>query len=367
MDVNDSVGCDLVLVTPIYQRQVGGAAVYYQQLAQSLEGRGLSVSVIADNVPGDAPGLRRYGIFPKWASCERNVLRDIVSYGYQNLMYWRIGAILRREGPRAVLVHSSFHNHPGAFDLAMSYARRVYPRAKFVADVRDRLLRPGKISRLRHYDAVIACSGNVRDHLLSGGLPAARIREIPVIQERLQISGAAVHEVLKKYRLEQQKYILYVGAIKEDKAVDKLLMAYIDHVAPRYPDYTLVLAGLLKSNAGELIRLMRSKKVCHIGNVVRQDALALMKGAELCVNVSPNEGMPRASLEAIALGRPVVLPPNVPEFKQYCGQHVVEELEPRQIADKVIGTLVSGRIADYPIERHYPESVVDAYLDVLDM
>lgn len=365
MNASESGGSNVVLITPIYQKQVGGAAIYYQRLTQSLGECGVSVSVITDSVSGDAPGLRRYGIFPKWASSERNLVRDVVSYAYQNITYYRISGILRRESPQAVLVHSSFHNHPGVFALAMARARRACPTATFVADVRDRLLPPRKIAQLKRYDTVIACSGNVRDHLIASGLPADRIREIPVIQERLQISDTAAGEALTKYGLEGRKYILYVGAIKEDKAVDKLLMAFIDHVAPIHPDHILVLAGLLKSNAVELNRLMRTDKVRYIGNVDRADALALMKGANVCVNVSPNEGMPRASLEALALGRPVVLPPNVPEFVQYCERYVATDLDPKCIAEKMTAAIIGGKAADYPVDRHYPESVLEAYLEVL--
>ena len=121
-------------------------------------------------------------------------------------------------------------------------------------------------------------------------------------------------------------YIFYAGLIKEEKGVYLLLQSYCEQL--QHDRHKLVLAGHNKLKTLKATKLLNHPKVLYIGNQDRNNILALMSKAALCVNLSFSEGMPRASLEAIALGRPVALPRGIPEFNKYCSEFIVNEEHP---------------------------------------
>ena len=250
---------------------------------------------------------------------------------------------------------------------ATSTRARKFPAINFILDARDHLVPPFRVRYFGRYRSVIVCSENIRVHLLASGLAADKITYIPVIQEHLQGLAEASSQVLMKYGLQNQRYIFYAGLIKEIKRVDVLLDAFINHVSPVMPDVKLVLAGLMKTTSEEVSAQLQHEQVMYLGSLPRQEVIALMQGAELCVNISPIEGLPRSSLEALSLHRPVVLPPNVPEFMQYCRDHVAVDEEPEKIAAQMIRIMQDKAVPEYPIDRHYSENQLSQYMKLLSL
>lgn len=355
---------DLLIITPIYFRDAGGASIYYRMLVKMLTQSGSTISIVSDKETGTFSG-RFYNIFPKRAARNRTVLKDYLSYGYQNLLYPHILAVINRERPETVLIHSSFHNTPGLFSIVFAIIRKLNPGVRYVADVRDRLLPPGKVKSLDRYDSIIACSENVKKHLVNNGLNIKKIELVPVLQEPIIISDEEIRITADFFQLSNKKYIIYVGAVKEEKAVDLLLRAYIDYIRPLIPELEFVIVGLLKTNSSKVKTLLKVEGVRYIGSLERQQTLALMKGAVLCVNISPCEGMPRVSLEALALRRPTLLPPNVPEFMFHCPDFVMNSQDPNKISNKIIDMIQNHRVPNYPIEQHFPEQVLPHYVRIL--
>lgn len=353
----------LLIITPIYFGAAGGAAVYYQTLSKLLKDKkNLRVVVVSERVAGKQYN-DYYSLFPSWAGRDRNIIRDIFYYFLQNITYFWLVWIMFKERPRIVLIHSSFLNHPGIFGLVFRLLKTVFQSAYFVADVRDRLLPQEKVRLLNKFDKIVCCSNNVHEYLLSEGADSNKLYLIPVIQEKINI-----HEVNKKfnslskiYKLEGRKYIIYAGAVKEDKAVDVLLEAYNSIVRAKFPNITFVLVGLNKFSNKKNNNLLKMKGVSYLGNLPREHSLVLMSGAELCVNISPNEGLPRVSLEALALNRPVLLPPNVPEFAKSCSSHVISEITVLEVGRRICELLENHSKPLYPINLHYPKNIISKY------
>lgn len=111
--------------------------------------------------------------------------------------------------------------------------------------------------------------------------------------------------------------------------------------------------------------MLEQDGVVHPGNLPRMEALALMKEAAVCVNLSPNESLSRVSLEALALSRPVVLPPNVGEYEQYCPEFVAHESTVAGVAGRIQSLIDNPVTASYPIEHHSTAAVIDAYINLL--
>ncbi|RME56143.1 glycosyltransferase [Candidatus Parcubacteria bacterium] len=355
----------VVFISPLFFGDSSGAAIYYRLLAKYVSDKGCIVSVISDKEMGDFDG-QYYDLFPKRCGQNKKFPRDVYVYGVQNLKYLLIPKILHREQPNALLVHSSFYNHPGIFANAMNKVRNRFPELKMVLDVRDRMMSPEQVKSLAIYDKIIACSENVLADLQSKGLSKSKIIHIPVLQEKLSVDLSGLPKLLAGLGI-RQPYIYYAGLVKEAKGVDLLLDTYVNHIRRRNPELSLVISGLMKTRNSRIISQLKSEGVRYIGNRCRSEVLQLIAGSSACVHLSPNEGLPRFCLEVLALRKPIVLPPNIPEFERYCADCVVPSSEPAEIAQKILTIYTDAKAPIYPIEMHFPESVLSKYLKVLGL
>ena len=188
--------------------------------------------------------------------------------------------------------------------------------------------------------------------------------QIPILQERITVDESNAKQLLDRFKLSEKNYILYAGLIKETKGINLLLEAYCNYL--QKDGLQLVLVGLNKCTHVETIRRLRYPGIYHLGNQKRDTVLALMSKASVCVNLSSSEGLPRASLEAISIGCPVVLPRGVSEFSQYCPEFVVEKEQPETVATQIRRTVSKKIQADFPVEDHYPEKIIPRYLELFN-
>lgn len=355
---------DLLIITPLYFGDGSGASVYYQRLTTLLSDNGLKIGIISDQESGLYDGIY-FSLFPKRAGQARSPFKDYLSYALQNISYLRLEKLIKTTLPKNIIVHSSFYNFPGFFPAIMKRLMRKYPRVRFILDVRDHLVPNRRVKYFADYYSVIACSENIINYLVGAGLTESKLSYIPVIQEHLDCDDELAQQIGEKYNLGDARYILYAGLIKEEKRVDVLLEVFDRYIRPVMPDVKLVLIGLLKSTSGRLKALLNGEDVLYLGSLSRIDVIGLMANATMCVNLSQIESFSRSSLEAIALGKPVILPPNIPEFTECCADFVVSANEPEIIAKQMITIFESGQIPAYPISRHYPEQVICQYMRLL--
>ena len=354
----------IVILTPIFLGSGTGSAIYYHLLAKELQHQDIILTIISEktNMETNLENCEYIGLFPTRSGKQKQIIKDIIGYAWQNLQYLRLPNLIQERQPNAVLVHTSFYNFPGIFPQVMRNAiAHKQPQQRYIADVRDVLLPLKQIKYLSQYDRVIACSENVRQRLISGGLSRERIIYIPIPQEAISVDSTAVNQLLSQLNLNQSPYIFYGGMIKEIKAVDLLLEAFTKYVSPKQPDLKLVLAGYIKTTNSKILKLLESQNVNYLGNRKRSEILNLMAGASLCINLSPNESISRSSLEALALKRPVLLPPNIPEYMRYCPDFVVNSRDLKVIGEQIIKALSKPEIPAYPIEQHLPETVIKQY------
>lgn len=355
----------ILIISPVYNKTVGGAAVYYRILSENFMKDGHDVTLVSD-VGGKNFKGHYIGLFPSWAGSDRSFLRDAIYYFWQNVQYLKLFSIFNQGQFDIAIVHSSFYNHPGIFSKILSVIVMRHPKTLFVADVRDRMISDNRISNLKIFHKIIACSKNIVDFLYGKGINK-NVFYIPVIQEKLDISSSCVASVVAKNGLNDLEYCISVGAVKEDKSVDKLLKAFLNVRKIVESQLDLVVVGLLKTENVEVKKLLSQPGVHYLGALPRNDVLALMKGASLCINLSPNEGMPRASLEAIALNKPVLLPPNIPEFNQYCKNFVVDDLSESNIIKQLQLSIKNPCTVAYPLEQHFPRTVIENYYHIMNL
>jgi glycosyltransferase involved in cell wall biosynthesis len=338
-------------------------------LTQGLLSNGIvnQVAVITERLPGqpgrkfcDSSGVEIIRIFPHRAGGRMSKISQYIRYGIQNLLYTFLPGLVRQIQPDVVLVHSSLHNH---FNLLTPALRRIAKRFPLIADVRDHQLPAKRFNQLEPYRAIIACSLNVLHHIGASDSLTGRIRHIPVIQEDLGLRENATSS-LKRHGLCGVSYLLFAGLIKPDKGINLLLDAY-KVLCSRGRAEELVLVGQAKDS--KLIATASAiPGVRSLGPLPRAELLDLMSRTRLVVNLSGSEGMPRTSLEAIALGAQVALPAGIPEFEEHCHGNVIHSRNPEVVADDLERLLNSTAIPGYPVSEHRVDRVCRLYGEIFE-
>jgi glycosyltransferase involved in cell wall biosynthesis len=210
-----------------------------------------------------------------------------------------------------------------------------------------------------HCSKLICASENILGFLRAQGLPADRLVHIPIpfVPPR-PAPAALVATARARYGLpDGVRYLLFVGAIIPYKGIREMLAA-METVWRRLPDLHVVLAGPL-TPAGDALfpggfqaAISCDCRLHYLGPVPHEDIALLLQGAEIFILPSRTEGLPRAALEAIALGRKAILPPGIPEFDAACPEAVLAEITPAAIARKIEVTWDQGRPLTYPLARH---------------
>ncbi len=295
-------------------------------------------------------------MFPYRAGAQMGKISQYSRYAVQNLQYWLFPHLVSQCKPDVVLVHSSFHNF---LNLLTPVIRRISRTIPVIADVRDHQLPIRRLGQLDAYSAVIACSRNVQVHLEKNPVLSSRVTHIPVIQESLITPRTNTPQTLQRHRLTTCSYLLFAGLIKQGKGVELLLRTYESYRAKGHHD-ELLLVGLCK-DAKLLERASKIPGVRILGAVSRDELLDLMACARMNINLSGSEGMPRTSLEALALGTRVLLPQGIPEFLEYCPSAVACSDDPDALARQVEDLLGSPVAPSYPFELHAPTAVLPQY------
>jgi glycosyltransferase involved in cell wall biosynthesis len=196
--------------------------------------------------------------------------------------------------------------------------------------------------------------------LLARHMPTARIRYIPVPLDRGELAAPAPDE---RAQTSDGGNFLFVGTMSESKGVRELVEAYLDLLRRRGTNVgDLILVGANRLEAP--LDTGGCTKIRLLGSIPRNAVYALMRRANRIVLPSRSEGLPRVCIEAMALGVPVVCPPGIIEFDNYCPECVLPDLSPATIAtmmERDAQSLVARR---YPLAQHDIANIVATTVDV---
>lgn len=355
----------LLIITPIFPPIPGGAATYYELLSSGLISRGIvdKVTVVTEYCEGrDVEQYARNNIdlislFPYRAGGSKNKIVQYFLYAVQNALYFLIPYLVYKKRPDIILIHSSFHNF---INLTISpVVKYVSSKVPVISDVRDHQMPENMLKYLRPYQAVIACSLNVLNHVKRSKTLANRLIHIPIIQERINLAESGVMDTLQEFNLTKSRYLLYAGLIKSGKGI-KLLIETYQELRQRGVAYDLVVVGQCKDH-DLLTSLSSIPGVHYLGPVQREKLLHLVSCSAISLNLSGSEGMPRTSLEALAIGVKVLLPQGIPEFEDCCADAVMCSKDPLYIASQIETILSNESVYHYPVENHDPDSVLRQY------
>jgi glycosyltransferase involved in cell wall biosynthesis len=359
----------ILLVTPLFFPSLSGAAVYFDTLSQAIVRRepAARVAILTRAVAG-APRLERRGAV--------RVLRLLPAASATGTRPGgRVAAVLT--AAVILLVSLALRSDVVHYHTLASYRalHRLAPlfRAPLVGDMRDLAARHegAALAYYEHCSRLICAAENIRDFLLDGGFPAQRVVHIPIPFVPLAAAPPAqVAAAQARYGLARvTPYLLFAGAIIPGKGIGELLAA-MELVWARRPDLHLALAGPLTPEGDALYpggfraRVARDGRLHYLGAVPHTDLMLLLQGAEMFVLPSRTEGLPRAGLEAIALGRKAILPPGIPEFVRACPEAVLDEVTPKAIAAKIEHTWQAGVPPAYSLDPHDASRAAAATLAV---
>ncbi len=194
-------------------------------------------------------------------------------------------------------------------DLAFKYFPKTYP-------TKDRI----KLNFFTDHavaaaDAIIAISTSTKEDILSF-YPQVREQNVYVVHHgfdpqlwKKSFSIDDMQEILQKYNIQRQQYIIHVGAVQPRKNLILLIDAFVQ-IKKTSPELKLVLVGgdgwLAKEIHEYIFDCPYRRDIVVTGNIGFADVNVLMQNASVCAIPSLYEGFGIPGLEAMAAGVPVV-------------------------------------------------------------
>lgn len=169
------------------------------------------------------------------------------------------------------------------------------------------------------------------------------------------VSDEEMAEVLSKYGLERESYILYVGAIQPRKNLVRLVSAF-EMAKAEHPDMKLVIVGEPAWLSDAIVRRIDRSRFKHdiirTGKVPFSELPAWYQGARFFVFPSLYEGFGLPILEAFAAGTPVLtgsissLPEVGGDAALYADPHIENDIARKLLmlwSDETLRKLLSER------------------------
>jgi len=231
---------------------------------------------------------------------------------------------------------------------------------------------------LKIIDAHVLVSKSMLKDAIKAG---ASLSKIVIIHNGIDISKLRKKvnepEILRQYSIsDEETVILYLGRLHPLKCVGNLIKAFrkIVHTIPR--------AKLVISGKGSEFRKLKEltvelgieNKVVFTGFVFGEEKISLLKRCDIFVLPSKKEGQPLAVIEAMAFGKPVIIPYNIDHFSETIRQGVtgviIPDNSPESLANAIIDlalnprkrALIGARAMEEANKRFDIKNTVNKYL-----
>lgn len=351
----------VLIVCPVYAPHAGGGGQYFPLLAQQLKKiSGINdVAVLTERHP-DRPfrsleeGVYIYRFLPQRDSLERKgKVYSFLSFFLTYVLFYIVIPVLMWKHKAGVL-HYTRYLRRGFYGLTWLLLTSLDKTV--ILDMRATVENPRFIYNLFGYSAVISNSLGVFQQMERLGVAEGKHYLVPnpvLLPEPIE-SGEAWLLVKKISEKIRRPYLAFVGQLLERKSINEVLDAF-DDFSSGNPEFQLVLAGRNMLGASVERKIKANNNILHLGPIPREQALALMQEAEMILQPSKIEGIPRVSLEALALGKKVLLPPCVPEFVAENELFTVKEITPESIQGAIVRILEAGSLPKYDLSVHGPD------------
>ncbi|MBU5682447.1 MAG: glycosyltransferase family 4 protein [Candidatus Aenigmarchaeota archaeon] len=289
--------------------------------------------------------LRRWGWHLKFFA-------DIYTYNILSATKF-VNLLIKKQRRKFDII--SFHDWLSAFSGIICKQNTNLPAVFHIHSIEEQRALGGgsetikEIERIaaKYADKIITVSYSMKDFLVSLGYPKDKIEVVynGIDTEKYSLKNVnwkLVEELKNRYKIENEKVILFVGRLTWIKGVYNLLRAMAE-INKKFDDVKLVILG----KGEEYSNLLQLKQQLNLNNVEiyskwvsEEERIAHYALADLCVFPSINEPFGIVSLEAMSMEKPVVVGAKnvnglkeqvIPSGENRCGVHVNGE-DPLDIA-----------------------------------
>jgi glycosyltransferase involved in cell wall biosynthesis len=183
---------------------------------------------------------------------------------------------------------------------------------------------------LKHATGYQSVGESENKEFLKLGIPSESIYRLdnPIELEKFEMEKN--EEILKRYNIEDKKFLLFLGRINGKKGIEILLEAFKEIIKKQ--KLLLVLAGSgnkeYEETMKKLVKTLRLENdVIFTGLVTENEKLELLESASLFVLTSHSDVHPIAVQDALTMSLPVIITEacDYPEVKEYDAGLIVKE------------------------------------------
>lgn len=260
----------------------------------------------------------------------------------------------------ADLLHSPHHNVPIFWRkklVATFHDALHWDFPEFIPGYKGKLYLSAISRKIAKADAVIVPSKFTAERLSTKlSVPEDNIHIIPHgIDRAFFMPQKHQNDILRKYGLEPQKYLLYVGNMKRHKNIDRMAQAY-SLARQKGLSIPFVFSGKLEGlrQTIDCKSLFEVKGVKYIGETKASELPVLYSFARAFIFVSLYEGFGLPPLEAMSCGCPV-LTSNVASLPEVVGDAAlkVDPMNIEEIADGIFKISLDDKLRQQFIEKGF--------------
>ena len=353
----------LMLTWEYPPRIVGGIARVVYDLSQKLTKEGHEVTVITyrdGNVPyvEDDNGVKVYRI-DNYMISSNNFIDWILQLNFN--MIAKAGEIIAENGNFDVIHAHDWLVASAAKTLKYAYNTPIVStihateagRNSGISTPEQKYINDTEWMLTYESSEVIVNSNYMKNELQRlFGLPYEKINVIPNgVDLNLYDNIERDYEFRRKYAMDNEKIILFIGRLVYEKGIQNLIAA-MPKVLANYNDAKLIIAGkggMINELRNQVNALGLSNKVYFTGYLAGKDVKKMYKCADVAVFPSTYEPFGIVAIEAMLSGNPIVVSDvgglneivdhGVTGMKSYCGN-------PNSLSDSILTLLYDKNLAE---------------------
>ena len=346
----------ILLFCPVYEPYAGGGGQYFPLLVDNLiKLKTLTRLFVFTEWHKDEPIIQIrhkvtvFRIFPKRDNAEHlSIITSVVTYLITNLL---IVFSVMSFGWKSNIIITRYH---WPFVLFLLPWLKILLRFKIFFDLRAVLENVNYLTKIKEADAVFCNALAVKrqaDKFIHPNFPKIHVVNPIELPKLESIEGCVLHNK-KLTSLRDKKFIFFCGNIHHRKSPIELIHAFILFLDLVDEDFYLIFAG--KNHMGnKFLDLIKSnERIEFLGPQSRTDCLKLMLYSQIVALPSKVEGIPRTCLEALSLGKKVLLPACVDEFLESDEAFCAKDLNPNVLATQLYKIYTSAEHPSYPVKQH---------------
>ena len=170
---------------------------------------------------------------------------------------------------------------------------------------------------IKKADIIVTVSNTIRQELIKKfNISPDRIKVVYNSIGEHFINANINPEILEKYNIKKEKYILSVATLNKRKNIPELIKAF-ESISDKYPELKLVLVGGMGNEDRE--KLTKHPNIIFTGYIPDDDLPTLYRNALIYVFPSLYEGFGTPIIEAQHSGTPLICS-DIPVFKEVAGE-----------------------------------------------